>query len=126
MALLKKSPVERLCVTKLSEREPKSRNACVRTLHGRSSGRASTSHRLVGRGDVERALELTTPEIGERFSIGGEPMEWIERIRSDLAPHGCDHVALGLVDPSLIEAGRVDISTASETSLDNLSSSRLR
>jgi 5,10-methylenetetrahydromethanopterin reductase len=56
-----------------------------------------------GRGDVERALELTTPEVGERLSIAGEPAEWIERIRSDFAPHGYDHVALGLVDPSLVE-----------------------
>jgi 5,10-methylenetetrahydromethanopterin reductase len=57
-----------------------------------------------GRGDVERALELTTPEIGERLSIAGEPAEWIERLRSDFAPHGYDHVALGLVDPSLVES----------------------
>jgi 5,10-methylenetetrahydromethanopterin reductase len=56
-----------------------------------------------GRGDVERALELTTPEIGERLSIAGEPAEWIERLRSDFAPHGYDHVALGLVDPGLVE-----------------------
>lgn len=56
------------------------------------------------RGDVERALELTTPQIGERFSIAGEPAEWIERLRRDFAPHGYDHVALGLVDPSLIQS----------------------
>jgi 5,10-methylenetetrahydromethanopterin reductase len=57
-----------------------------------------------GRGDVGRALELTTPEIGERLSIAGEPAEWIERLRSDVVPHGYDHVALGLVDPSLVES----------------------
>jgi 5,10-methylenetetrahydromethanopterin reductase len=56
-----------------------------------------------GRGDVERALELTTLEIGERLSIAGDPAEWVERLRSDFAPHGYDHVALGLVDPSLVE-----------------------
>ena len=57
-----------------------------------------------GRGDVERALELTTPEIGERLSIAGDSVEWIERMRSDFAPHGYEHVALGLVDPSLVES----------------------
>jgi len=57
-----------------------------------------------GRGDVERALELTTPEIGERLSIAGEPAEWIERLRTDFAPHGYDHVALGLVDSSLVHS----------------------
>ncbi len=55
------------------------------------------------RGDVERALALTTPGIGERLSIAGEPKEWIERLRADVAPHGYDHVALGLVDPNLVE-----------------------
>ena len=57
-----------------------------------------------GHGDIERALKLTTPDIGERLSIAGEPAEWIERLRSDFAPHGYDHVALGLVDPSLVES----------------------
>jgi 5,10-methylenetetrahydromethanopterin reductase len=57
-----------------------------------------------GRGDVERALEPTTPEIGERLSIAGEPTEWIERLRNDYAPLCYDHVALGLVDPGLVES----------------------
>ena len=57
-----------------------------------------------GRGDVERALELTRPEIGERLSIAGEPAEWIERLRRDFAPHGYDHIALGLIDPRLVES----------------------
>jgi 5,10-methylenetetrahydromethanopterin reductase len=57
-----------------------------------------------GRGDVERPLELTTPEIGERLSIAGDPAEWIERLRRDFAPHGYDHLALGLVDPGLVES----------------------
>jgi 5,10-methylenetetrahydromethanopterin reductase len=57
-----------------------------------------------GRGDVKRALTLTTPDIGERLSIAGEPAEWIERLRADVAPHGYNHVALGLVDPSLVES----------------------
>jgi len=56
------------------------------------------------RGDVERALELTTPEIGDRLSIAGEPAEWVERLRRDFVPCGYDHVALGLVDPSLVES----------------------
>jgi 5,10-methylenetetrahydromethanopterin reductase len=56
------------------------------------------------RGDIERALELTTPENGERLSIAGTPEHWIERIRADVAPHGYNHVALGLVDPTLVES----------------------
>ena len=56
-----------------------------------------------GRGDVERALALTTSEVGERLSIAGAPGDWIERIRADVVPHGYNHVALGLVDPGLVE-----------------------
>ena len=55
-------------------------------------------------GDVERALELTTADMGERMSIAGTPDEWIERIHADFAPEGYRHMALGLVDPSLIES----------------------
>jgi 5,10-methylenetetrahydromethanopterin reductase len=55
-------------------------------------------------GDIERALDLTTPEIGERLSIAGTPQDWIERVRADIAPHGYNHIALGLVDPALVES----------------------
>jgi 5,10-methylenetetrahydromethanopterin reductase len=54
------------------------------------------------RGNVERALALTSSEIGERFSIAGTPTEWIERIQADVVPHGYNHIALGLVDPGLV------------------------
>jgi 5,10-methylenetetrahydromethanopterin reductase len=57
-----------------------------------------------GRGDVERALQLTTPEIGKRLSIAGDPEDWIERLRADFVPQGYNHVALGLVDPYLVES----------------------
>ena len=56
------------------------------------------------RGEVERALQLTTPEIGERLSIAGTAEDWIQRIRTDIVPHGYNHIALGLVDPRLIES----------------------
>jgi alkanesulfonate monooxygenase SsuD/methylene tetrahydromethanopterin reductase-like flavin-dependent oxidoreductase (luciferase family) len=61
------------------------------------------------RGDVERALMLTTPEIGERLSIAGDPAQWIDRLRNDVAANGYSHVALGLVDAGLVEkwSGRV-------------------
>jgi 5,10-methylenetetrahydromethanopterin reductase len=57
-----------------------------------------------GRGDVKGALELTTSEIGERLSIAGTPADWIERIRAQFVPQGYNHMALGLVDPYLVES----------------------
>jgi hypothetical protein len=29
--------------------------------------------------------------------------EWAERLRRDFAPYGYNHIALGLVDPALVE-----------------------
>lgn len=55
-----------------------------------------------GRGDVERALELATSEVGARLSIAGAPGDWIDRIRADFVPQGYNHIALGLVDPYLV------------------------
>jgi 5,10-methylenetetrahydromethanopterin reductase len=54
------------------------------------------------RGEVEKALALASPEMGERLSIAGNPEDWIERIRTDVAPHGYNHMAL--VDPYLVES----------------------
>jgi 5,10-methylenetetrahydromethanopterin reductase len=56
------------------------------------------------RGDVVTALNLTTPEMGERLSIAGTPQEWVQRIRADIVPHGYNHIALSLVDPSLLQS----------------------
>jgi 5,10-methylenetetrahydromethanopterin reductase len=50
------------------------------------------------RGDVERALNLTTDEIGDRFSIAGTPEEVAERIHTDVFGAGFDHVVLALSD----------------------------
>jgi 5,10-methylenetetrahydromethanopterin reductase len=35
-----------------------------------------------GSGDVGRALELTSSEVGEKLSIAGTPEEWVEKIES--------------------------------------------
>jgi 5,10-methylenetetrahydromethanopterin reductase len=72
--------------------------------HGIDDAEVQTVVEAFGRGDVERALELTTPEIGERLSIAGDPAAWIERLQRDVVPFGYTHVALGLVDPSLVES----------------------
>jgi 5,10-methylenetetrahydromethanopterin reductase len=37
---------------------------------------------------VARALELTTPQLGERPSIAGTPDAWTRRIQADFVPHG--------------------------------------
>jgi alkanesulfonate monooxygenase SsuD/methylene tetrahydromethanopterin reductase-like flavin-dependent oxidoreductase (luciferase family) len=54
-------------------------------------------------GDVDGALDLVPLEVGERLSLAGTPDEWISRIRRDIDGNGYNHIALGLVDPYLVE-----------------------
>jgi len=56
------------------------------------------------RGDVEGALKLVPLELGERLTLAGTPEEWVERIRTEFAGNGYNHMALGLVDPYLVES----------------------
>jgi 5,10-methylenetetrahydromethanopterin reductase len=72
--------------------------------HGIAYGEVRPVVDAFRRGEVERALALTTSVIGERLSIAGAPSDWVERIRADFVPHGYNHIALGLVDPYLVES----------------------
>jgi 5,10-methylenetetrahydromethanopterin reductase len=55
-------------------------------------------------GDVGRALELTSPEVGEKLSIAGTPEEWVEKIETDVAPSGFDHLITAIADPYLVRS----------------------
>ena len=57
-----------------------------------------------GRGDVDTALALVPAVVGERLALAGTPEEWVERIERDFAPHGYNHIALGLADPFLVQS----------------------
>jgi 5,10-methylenetetrahydromethanopterin reductase len=72
--------------------------------HGIAYGEVRPVVDAFRRGEVERALALTTSVIGERLSIAGAPSDWVERIRADFVLHGYNHIALGLVDPYLVES----------------------
>jgi len=54
-------------------------------------------------GDVERGVELTSPELGEKLTCAGTPEEILEKIRRDVVPSGFNHVILALTDPYLVE-----------------------
>jgi 5,10-methylenetetrahydromethanopterin reductase len=55
-------------------------------------------------GDVEKAIELTTIEMTERLSMSGSPEEWVERVKTEVAPSGFDHMICAPIDPYLVEA----------------------
>ena len=55
-------------------------------------------------GDVAKALELTTPELGEMFSVAGTPQEVVERLQRDILSTGVNHIVAAVVDPYLVNA----------------------
>jgi 5,10-methylenetetrahydromethanopterin reductase len=57
-----------------------------------------------GRGEVERAIELTTIELTEKLSLSGTPEEWVERIERDVLPSGFEHLICAPIDPYLVQA----------------------
>jgi len=57
----------------------------------------------LGRGDIEAALELTSPEVAERLSIAGTPEECVAAIKKDIEPTGVNHMILAVTDPKLVK-----------------------
>jgi 5,10-methylenetetrahydromethanopterin reductase len=55
-------------------------------------------------GDVAKALELTSPELGEKFSVAGTPEEVVERLQRDIISTGVNHIIGAVVDPYLVNA----------------------
>jgi 5,10-methylenetetrahydromethanopterin reductase len=55
-------------------------------------------------GDVQKALDLTSPELGEKLSIAGTPEECVAKLQRDILPTGINHVIAAIVDPYLVKA----------------------
>jgi 5,10-methylenetetrahydromethanopterin reductase len=55
------------------------------------------------KGEVQRALELTPPEVGDALSVAGTPQDWIRWIEGDLAPADFGHLLVTFADPFLVE-----------------------
>jgi len=55
------------------------------------------------RGEVQRALELTPPEIDDTLSVAGTPEDWKRWIEDDLAPAGFGHPLVTFAEPFLVE-----------------------
>jgi len=67
-------------------------------------------------GDVAKALELTTPELGNMFSVAGTPEEVVERLQRDILSTGINHIIGAVVDPYLVKAFTgIDIPNAVDT-----------
>ena len=71
--------------------------------HGIDQAQIQPIHEAFAHGDVERAIELTTPDLVEKLSFSGTPEDVVEQIRANVVPTGMNHVILALCDPHLAE-----------------------
>ena len=58
----------------------------------------------IGAGDMAKGIELTTPEIAERLSVAGTPEECVEKLKTQIADAGINHMILAITDASLVKA----------------------
>lgn len=58
---------------------------------------------VLGTGDLDKAYELTTPEIAETLSIAGTPEECVAKIR-ELESAGVNHMICCITDPYILKA----------------------
>lgn len=57
----------------------------------------------LGAGDVATAIDRFRPELAERLSVAGTPEECVEKIKTDIAPAGVNHMILAISDSYLVE-----------------------
>src|SRR5262249_24829519 len=55
-------------------------------------------------GDVQRALALTPPAVGDALSVAGTPDDWIGKIERDFRPSGFTRLLVTFADPYLVES----------------------
>ena len=72
--------------------------------HGISSDDLKPILDAFGAGDVQKALDLTSPELGEKLSIAGTPEECVEKLQRDILSTGINHVVAAITDPYLVKA----------------------
>ena len=58
----------------------------------------------IGAGDLAKGIELTTPELAERLSVAGTPEECTEKMQTQIAAAGINHMILAITDASLVKA----------------------
>ena len=57
----------------------------------------------LGKGELDKAYELTSPEVADKLSIAGTPEECLAKIK-DIASTGVNHMILCITDPAIVKA----------------------
>ncbi|MEV1120768.1 LLM class flavin-dependent oxidoreductase [Actinosynnema sp. NPDC049800] len=58
----------------------------------------------VGEGRLDRAFELTPPELADKLSVAGTPEECADKLRSEIASTGVNHLILAITDAALVKS----------------------
>jgi len=56
-----------------------------------------------GENDVQKAVGLMTPEIGEKLAIAGTPEEIVKKIKTVIEPSGVNHIIFFIIDGHLLK-----------------------
>jgi 5,10-methylenetetrahydromethanopterin reductase len=71
-------------------------------LHGLDPDEMKEIVAVLGKGELDKAYEMTTPEIAETLSIAGTPAECLAKIR-EIQSAGVNHMILTITDPVILK-----------------------
>jgi 5,10-methylenetetrahydromethanopterin reductase len=57
----------------------------------------------LAQGQIDKAIELTSPEIAAKLSVAGTPEECVEQLKRDILPTGVNHVIAAITDAQLVK-----------------------
>jgi 5,10-methylenetetrahydromethanopterin reductase len=57
----------------------------------------------LGAGQIDKAIELTSPELAATLSVSGTPEECVAKLKRDILPSGVNHVIAAITDPMLVK-----------------------
>ncbi len=57
----------------------------------------------LGAGQIDKAIELTSPDLAETLSVSGTPEECVAKLKADILPSGVNHVIAAITDPILVK-----------------------
>lgn len=57
----------------------------------------------LGAGEIDKAIELTSPDIAQTLSVAGTPEECVAKLKADILPTGVNHIIAAVTDPFLVK-----------------------
>ncbi|MGH3136402.1 MAG: LLM class flavin-dependent oxidoreductase [Gaiellaceae bacterium] len=71
-------------------------------MHGVDPEEMKAIVEVLGRGELDRAYDMTTPEVAEKLSIAGTPEECVAQIE-EIKSAGVNHMICCIVDPAILK-----------------------